>query len=106
MATAVETISASGTITSVASGLQYRPVTGDGGAVSASATPFGTALQWQTGTKIVLKGNHAANTVALAHNDATDGAILNGAAVLGLNDILELMYDSTLERWIEVGRNF
>lgn len=102
---ATETISASGSISSQNSGIQYRPVVGDGGAVTASTTPFGTGGGWQTGTSIVLRGTSNTNTVAINHNDAQYGAILNGNMVLGNNDILELVYDATAERWIERGRN-
>jgi len=103
---ATETISAAGTISSTSSGIQSRPVVGDGGAVTASGTPFGTSINWQNGTMIVLRGTDATNTVRIDHNDVTDGAILNGTATLGENDILSLVYDSNAERWIEVSRNF
>jgi len=100
-----ETITSGGTISSSNSGQQYRPIQSNGGAVSASLTPFGTAGDWATGTYITLKGESATNTVQLTHNDAQYGAILNGNMVLGLNDIINLIYDADLERWVEVGRN-
>lgn len=103
---AAETISASGTITTLASGIQYRPIAGNGGAVTTATAPFGTSIQWQDGTTIILKGTDATNTVTINHSDTTDGPILNGNAVIGLNDILELIYDSSIERWVERGRNF
>lgn len=103
---AAETISASGTITSLASGIQYRPISGDGGAVTTAAAPFGTALEWASGTTIILRGNNATNTVTIQHNDTTDGPILNGNAELGLNDIIALTYDADTERWVEAWRNF
>lgn len=99
-----ESIAAGGTISSLTSGQQYRPIQSTGGAVSASLTPFGS-FTWETGTQITLKGQSATDTVQLTHNDAQYGAILNGNMVLGLNDVITLIYDSTLERWIEVGRN-
>jgi hypothetical protein len=101
----VQSIAALGEISSLASGQQYRPVVGDGGATSASNTPFGTSGTWETGTLIFLRGTDATNTVTINHNDAQYGAILNGTMVLGLNDLLKLIYDATSERWVEVGRN-
>lgn len=100
-----ETITNGGTITSVASGIQYRPVSGDGGAVTVASAPFGTSISWQNGTAIVLRGTSNTNTVTIGHNDVAGGTILNGTMVLGLNDVIELIYDSTADRWIERGRN-
>lgn len=102
---ASESISSGGTISSLNQGIQYRPVVGNAGAQNASTTPFGSGGLWQTGTVIILRGTDATNTVTLQHNDAQYGAILNGNMVLGLNDIIELVYDATAERWIERGRN-
>ena len=101
-----ENISASGTITSLTSGVQYRPIQGAGGAVTTSGTPFGTSLEWQTGTTVILRGLSDTNTVTIANNDATDGVILNGDATLLEHYVLELVYDATAERWVERGRNF
>ena len=103
---ATENISASGTITALTSGQQYRPIAGDAGAQTASTTPFGTGADWETGTHIILRGTSNTNTVTIPHNDAANGALLNGAAVLQKDYILELIYDSTAGRWIERGRNF
>lgn len=102
---ATESVGASASISSLNQGIQYRPVAGDGAARNASTTPFGTGGNWQTGTVIILRGTDATNTVTLQHNDAQYGAILNGNMVLGLNDIIELVYDAASERWIERGRN-
>lgn len=101
-----ETVASGGTITTLSSGIQYRPISGNGGAVTTATAPFGTSIQWQDGTTIILKGTDATNTVTINHSDTTDGPILNGNAVIGLNDILELIYDSSIERWVERGRNF
>ena len=103
----VETITASGDVASSTATIeQYRPVVGNSGAVSASTTPFGTGGGWLNGTRITLRGTNDTNTVLITHNDAAKGAILNGNALLGANDILTLIYDSTDDRWIEVSRNF
>lgn len=101
----VEAIAASGTIDSVTTTIQYRPVVGSGGAVSASTTPFGSAGGWQTGTMIVLKGTDDTNTVTFTHNDAQYGAIMNGNITLTNHDVIAFVYDSVDERWIEMWRN-
>ena len=104
---AAEAVASGGDISSVTNRIrQYRPVSGSGGAQSASTTPFGTTGGWQNGTEIILRGTSDTNTLTITHNDAAKGAILNGNAVLGKNDILTLIYDSTDDRWIEVSRNF
>ena len=104
---ATETIVAAGEVTTVTNRIsQYRPVVGDAGAVSASTVPFGTTGGWDNGTQILLRGTNDTNTVTFAHNDAAKGMILNGNAVLGNNDMLTVIYDSTADRWIEVSRNF
>lgn len=102
---ASQDVGAGGTINSLNQGIQYRPVGGDGAARTASSTPFGTGGLWQTGTVIILRGTSNTNTLTIEHNDAQYGAILNGNQTLGLNDMLELVYDATTERWIERGRN-
>lgn len=100
-----QSVGSGGTINSLNQGTQYRPVAGSGGAQTASTTPFGTGGLWATGTKIILRGTDGTNTLTIQHNDAQYGAILNGNMTLGLNDILELIYDATSERWVETGRN-
>jgi hypothetical protein len=102
-----EAISASGTITKDDNILtQVRRVSGDSAAVTTSTTPFGSSASTSDGVVIILRGFDATNTVTIEHNDIQYGAILNGDATLGLYDQLELMYDSTAERWIEQKRNF
>lgn len=106
VAYASENISAGGEISSAVSGTQYRPVAGTPGAVTASTTPFGTAISWVTGAIIVLRGTSDSLTVTIPHNDAAGGALLNGVATLEKDFILELVYDLAANRWIEKGRNF
>lgn len=102
----VETIFSSGQVTTVESGSQYRPVISNVGAVTANNAPFGLALAWVTGTLVILRGTDATRTVTFVNSDTTDGMILNGTALLGKDDILEVIYDSVAQRWIEKGRNF
>lgn len=102
-----EAITASGSITKDDNILtQVRRVSGDGGAITVSTTPFGSSASTVDGVVIILRGTDATNTVTIENNDIQYGAILNGNATLGLYDQLELMYDSVVERWIEQKRNF
>ena len=101
----VESIAASGTITLVSTGDQILKVQGDAAPVSASLTPFGTTPP-SNGSIIKVIGQDNTNTVQLTHNDAADGCILNGNAILGENDSIELMYDSNIDRYVEQNRNF
>jgi hypothetical protein len=101
-----ENISASGSVTSSTSvQMQMRRITGNGAAVTTSTTPFGSGGGWTDGTIIRLIGQSLTNTVTVPHNDAAIGAILNGSAELAAYDSLDLQYDSTADRWIEVARS-
>ena len=109
-AVATESIAAAGAITSSKTYTkQYIRVQGDGGAQSAHATlPFGSGsvTEWTDGLEIRLVGQSDTNTLGLSHSDTQYGLILNGSVTLKKYYILDLIYDSTLERFIEVGRNF
>lgn len=101
-----ENISASGSVTnSTTVGQQYRRVTGNGAAITLSTTPFGTAGTWSDGLVIRLVGGSSTNTVTIVHNDAANGAILDGDCTLGQYDVIELQWDSTASRWIEIARS-
>lgn len=100
------TVSAGGTISvSTTERVQYFRVSGDGGAQSLSATPFGSA-SWIDGTIVRLVGTSDTNTLSLDHNDADNGAILNGDCTLAKYNILSLIWDSEFNRWLEISRNF
>jgi hypothetical protein len=83
---------------------QVLKVTGSGGAVTASITPFSGSVA--DGSIVRLEGQDNTNTVTLVHNDAAGGCILNGNATLGKQDTLHLRYDASDDRYIELGRNF
>ena len=86
---------------------QVRRVSGNGGAVTVASALFGDSSSTTDGVVIVLRGFHATNTVSILNSSSTQyGCALNGDAVLGLYDELELMYDSVVELWIEQRRNF
>jgi len=100
------TVSAGGTISvSTTERVQYFRVSGDGGAQSLSATPFGSA-SWIDGTIVRLVGTSDTNTLSLDHSDTDNGAVLNGDCTLAKYNMLTLIWDSEFSRWIEVGRNF
>tara|TARA_R100000388_G_C7214466_1_gene145419 strand:- start:337 stop:855 length:519 start_codon:yes stop_codon:yes gene_type:complete len=104
---ATEDISASGTITTTGTdNIQYRRVQGSGGAVTASNLPFGSSITWNDGLVVRLVCVSDVNTVSFTSNDSQYGMILNGDATLSKYNTLTVQYDSTLERFIEVGRNF
>jgi cytoskeletal protein CcmA (bactofilin family) len=101
-----ENVAGSGSVTtSTTVGQQVRRVTGDGAAVTISTTPFGAVGGWSDGLVVRLIGQSSTNTVTIAHNDAAKGAILNGDVTLGQYDVIELQYDSTADRWIEIARS-
>lgn len=100
-------IAASGNITISGARVQYRPVAGDGGAVTTDTQPFGsTALVMVQGKMIELVGTSDTNTVTIPYSDTQYGALVNGDCTLSKGNILVLIYDSTLERWLEYSRNF
>ena len=101
------TVAGGGTITvSTTQQVQYFRVSGDGGAQSLSSTPFGTGGGWIDGTTIRLVGTSDTNTISLDHNDASNGAVLNGDCTLNKYNMITLQWDSELARFIEVSRNF
>ena len=101
------TVSSGGTIVvSTTQREQLFRVSGNGGAQSFSTTPFGTSGGFIDGTIVRLLGTHDTNTISLDFNDSDNGAILNGDCTLKKYNILTLMWDSTLSRWIELSRNF
>lgn len=78
---------------------------------SAGATlalaPFGATPPNDDGSMIRLVGASDDNWVDIQNSDAANGAILNGGpARLHKFNIIDLMWDSTLARYIEIGRNF
>ena len=101
-----EDIAAAGTVSSSTSVLwQYRRVQGDGGAKSISDTPFGTGGGWADGLIIRLVGISSTNTISFNYSDVAAGGLLNGDITLGKGDLIDLQYDSVLNRWIEISRN-
>lgn len=99
-------LAAGGTVTiSLTKGQQAIEVAGSGAAVTLSITPFGSSAPTDK-TVVRLIGTSTANSVSLTNNDASYGCILNGNAKLGLGSVIELMYVSSIIRWVETFRNF
>jgi hypothetical protein len=100
-----ENISNGGTISlSLVIGLQFRRVTGDGAAVEAASAPFGSSAP-ADGTVIRLVGQSDEFTVKLVSSDTAKGILLNGDCVLGKAMTLDVQYDATLDRYVELSRN-
>ena len=77
------------------------PVSGSGGAVTTSTTPFGTAHGFQSGKEIVLLGLDDTNTVTLTVNDIAGGFISSrGQLVLTKYKQAIVIYNLTLDRFI------
>lgn len=85
---------------------QIKRIQGDSAAVILSTTPFGASPDIQDGTIFYIIGKDSTNTVTITHEDITDGCLLNGDATLELGYSLQLFYSSTIDRFIELGRNF
>ena len=99
-----ELISGGGLVTkSNTLAFQYRRISGNGGAVTLSATPFGDSSLTVDGTVIRLRCTSDTDTVSVNQSDVQWGAMLNGNKILDLYDELTLQYDSILERWFEIG---
>lgn len=96
-------LSADGVIT-LASANNIISVSGSG-AVTLSATPFGTAAPTLDGTVVRLIGSSSDNTVTILHSDISKGAWLNGDITLGRGSMIELQWVGALDRWVEVSRN-
>ena len=100
-------IAGGGTITaSTTQQVQYFRVSGDGGAISLSTTPFGSGGGWIDGTTVRICGTDDTNSVSLDFNDSANGAIINGDCTLKKYNMITLQWDNELSRWIEISRNF
>lgn len=76
------------------------------GAIILSSTPFGVSYDGLDGTRVTLIGTSDTNTVSLLFSDTAKGSLINGSALLEQGDSLTLIWNSTLDRWLEVSRSF
>jgi len=74
-------------------------------AVTLSTTPFGGSAP-ADGTMIILTGTDNTNTVTITNQDISKGCVLNGDATLGRFDSIQLQYNLTDDRYIEISRSF
>lgn len=99
-------LAAGGTVSiSTTTALQAFRVASSGGAVTLSSTPFGTSAP-TTGTIIRLIGTSDVNTVSISNNTGAKGCVVKGTPVLHLGDVIEFMYNSTDDFYVECNRNF
>lgn len=104
---ATEDITAGGTITIATTGapMQWRRVQGDSStAVTTDTEPFGTSAP-ADGYLITVVGMNDEATVTIPYSNTAKGCIINGDAILGLGATLTVVYDSTLDRYVEQSRN-
>lgn len=85
---------------------QFIKVIGDGTSVTLNALPF-TGVTIPVDCSVVhLIGQDDTNTVTLSFNDVNYGLLLNGDATLAKGNVLTLIYDNDLLRYVEQSRNF
>ena len=97
------TLAGGASVTGVTSGFNKIRVQGNSAAVTLSATPFGTTAPLD-GTEVVLVGNSNTNTVSLTHTDSAKGFVGNGNVTLYKGSTLVVIYDASLDRWLEKSR--
>jgi hypothetical protein len=90
-----------GTTIAVGSGTSLFKYRYTGGSAQTLASVSSAA----DGDIIFIVGTSDTNTITLNHNDVAGGWILNGNIVLGAYDSLQMIYDSSLDRWVEVSRS-
>lgn len=98
------TVASSGTIaTNTIDTFQVGLVSGSGGAVTVSTTPFGSSGGWQDGTVVELIGDHDDNTISIPYNDAAKGAVGNFTTIeLAKYQTAKFRYINSIDRWVYV----
>jgi len=76
------------------------PMEGNGGAVTISDTPFGTAHGFTGGKEVILMGTSDTNTITINTTDVPSGIISNGKIVLTRFSQVILIYNAALDRFI------
>lgn len=82
-------------------------ISGDTENIDLNVVPFGNNESFfSDGQVIRLYGTSDTNYVKLLHNNQDYGCLLNGASVVLTTGLfVELMYDSTLKRFVEMKRS-
>lgn len=103
---AIQSITASGTITvNIIDGFQALKVqSATPGGGEASTTPFGS-LSFVDGQQMTLIGQSDDYPLTILYADVAKGFLLNGEAFLGRGKTLTVIYDSGMDRFVEVSRN-
>lgn len=96
-----QSLVASATLAITEAARQYIKVAGNGGAITLDAT-VGVTAGTVDGQEIRIMGTHATNTVTLPDSGNLN---LNGACVLGLYDIIDLVWIDADSMWYEVSRS-
>jgi hypothetical protein len=100
-------LTASGTISLTASAALEEQIligTATAGGVTLAATAFGTTTP-TNGKKIILIGDSDANPITLPAGSAAKNLWLNGDCTLARGKILVVVYNSTLDAYLELTRN-
>jgi hypothetical protein len=86
-------------------GKLFFPVQGNSGSILLNSLPFSYS-NIIDGCTITLFGLDNTNNVSIIFNDSSGGCLLNGNATLGLGNSLTVQYIESIDRFIEVSRNF
>jgi hypothetical protein len=98
----------------IADGAQLTPptkravmikVVGDSAPVDFNILPFGDSGDFSATQIIRIYGTDNTNSVTLKHNDNDYGCILNGDCLLKKGNMIELFWDNTSLRFVEIVRN-
>lgn len=101
----VESIGASGAFSQPTTNRAIYLVTSTGGAITSNIAPFGATAPTYDGASIILIGNDNTNTIKILHSDTAKGCLLNGDCILYKGSVLRLIYNATMDRYIDDGRN-
>jgi len=100
---AVQNITAGGTITPGSGAQQILLVQGSGGPQDAHIVPFSSTPT--DGTILILIGQDDSKILTIFHNDAAGGCLLKGDCYLGKDDTLMLVRNNTTGRYNELNRS-
>ena len=101
---ALQTIAASGTITTTGSGIDLIPIASAGGEVAPLNTLFGAGV-FASGHEVILIGTSDTDFITISNSDVADGLILNGQIELKRFTMISLKWVANLDRWVELCRN-
>jgi len=88
----------------------YLVVASSGGVVTLTSSPsikttYPSGRAVKSGSRLTLRGSSDANAVVLQDHDSVSGTKLDlGASTrsLGNKDVITLMYDAAVDRWLEL----